>query len=470
MSSWLKAVILLGVLFVLGGGTLAYVLFVRTGSQTPVEADRVLREDLIQSVAAAGEIKPKSYVNISSNTFGRILRLPVAEGDRVERGQFLLQIEAIQTEASVESAQAALDGAAADLEGMESSIRSAQASLDSARADQRRIEAEAARSRQDFERAQALADDGLISREEFERQESSYRIAEAQVESATARITQAEAQLAQVLNQRDGITLRMGQQRANLTRAMDDLAQTTITAPLSGVITYLPVNEGETAIVGVQSQPGTTLMTIADMSVITAEVRVDETDIVSLQVGQKAEIRVDALGDRILAGTVSEIGNSALTASGAPATNSNNGVSTDQARDFKVVVTLDAPPVELRPGLSCQVSIQTASRTNAQVVPIQAITVRELEESEVPAYVVDPVIVEQKRGEPAIVEQEGVFVIQNGVARFRPVVTGIIGTTEIEIVAGLENDEEIVTGPYRTLRTLEDESPVRIVEPEEDES
>jgi len=464
MSSWLKVLVILGAALVMGAGALIYALSVRTGGQVPVETGAVTRQSLVQSVTAAGEIKPKSYVNISSNAFGRILRLPVSEGDRVERGQFLLQIESVQTEANVESAQAALDGAAADLEGMEASIRSARASLASAQADETRIEAEFERASVEFGRAAALVEDGLISREDHERQRSAFRVAEAQVASASARILQAEAQLSQALNQRDGITLRMGQQRASLTRAADELAQTTITAPLSGVITYLPVNEGETAIVGLQSQPGTTLMTIADMSVITAELRIDETDIVSLQVGQRASIRVDALGERVLGGRVSEIGNSALTASGAPTTSTNT--NTDQARDFKVVVTLDDPPPELRPGLSCQVTIETASRTGTLVIPIQALTVREIEKADVPAFVENPVIVEEKPGQPVMVEQEGVFVISDGVARFQPVVTGIIGTTDIEILNGLEEGDEIATGPYRTLRTLEDEVAVRIVESE----
>jgi HlyD family secretion protein len=461
MRRWVKILGLLSLLAVLAAGAAA-VVALRSPNQVGVESGRVTRRDISQTVTAAGEIKPRSYVNLSSSAFGRILRLAVEEGDDVERGQFLLQIEAVQTEANVESAQSALDAAQADLEGMEASIRSARASLDSTQADQKRIEADYARAQNEFGRAQALFEDGLISREEFERQEAALLSAETQVTSAASRLIQVEAQLSQTLNQRDSVTLRMGQQRANLTRARDELDQTTITAPLSGVITYLPVNEGENAIVGVQNQPGTTLMTIADMSVITAEVRVDETDIVSLRLGQPVEIRVDALGERLLEGTVSEIGNSALTASGAPATSSTS-VNTDQARDFKVVITLNAPPPELRPGLSCQVRIETASRTDAVVVPIQALTVREIDLAEVPDFVQDPLVLEHAPGEPELVEQEGVFVIENGVARFQPVVTGIVGTTEIEVLAGLEAGTEIATGPYRTLRTLTDETAVRLI-------
>jgi HlyD family secretion protein len=235
------------------------------------------------------------------------------------------------------------------------------------------------------------------------------------------------------------------------------------------VITYLPVNVGEIAVVGLQNQAGTTLMTIADMSEITAEVLVDETDIVDLRLNQKTEVRVDALGDRVLTGYVSEIGSSALNASG------NGGISTtttttDEAKDFRVVITLENPPEELRPGLSCTASIETAREDGALSVPIQALTVREMEATEVPDYIVNPVTNNPRPGEPLMAEVEGVFVIEGGVARFQPVRTGIIGTTDVEILEGLEDDVELVVGPYRVLRTLEDETPVRIQETEEEGS
>ena len=445
-------------------GTIGYALSVRDRGLVEVEAGTVTRQDLVRSVTANGEIKPKRYVNLSSNTFGPIVRLAVAEGDFVEANQFLLQVESIQTQADVQSAQAGLDGAASDLEGTEASIRSAEASLASARADKTRVETDLGRTRADFERARDLFAEGLISEEEFERQESAYSVAGAQLEAAEARIAQAEAQLAQALKQRESLTFRIGQQEAALVRARDALEKTTIVAPLSGVITYLPVNEGENAIVGVQNQPGTTLMTIADMSIITCEVRVDETDIVNLRLDQRAEIRVDALGERILTGYVSEIGNSALTASGAPATTTTSA-SANEVRDFKVVITLDNPPEELRPGLSATATIETASRTGTLAVPIQALTVREIEPSEVPPFIGNPVLIEQTGKDP-VVEQEGVFVIEEGQAIFRPVLTGIVGTTDVEIVNGLEEGEQIVTGSYRVLRTLEDETLVRIAESE----
>ena len=455
-----KKLILALVMVTAIAATIGYAVTVRNRGVAAVETGQVLRQELVQSVTANGEIKPKRYVNISSNSFGRIVSLPVAEGDSVVEEQLLLQIESIQTEADVQSAQASLDAAASELEGMEASIRAAEASVESSKAELNRIEADFRRSDQEFKRAQELFENGLISREQFDRQEATSQVAVAQVDAAKARIVQSEAQLAQVLKQKEGLTFRMGQQRASVIRARDQLDKTTIRAPLAGVITYLPVNEGEIAIVGVQNQPGTTLMTIADMSVITAEVRVDETDIISLNLGQRTEVRVDALADRTLSGYVSEIGNTALTSSGGGI--STNTTNTDEARDFKVVITLDNPPPELRPGLSCTATIETAARNEALTVPIQALTVREIDEADVPDFVKDPVRVNSRPDEEPKVEQEGVFVVENGVATFQPVRTGIVGTTDIEILDGLDGSEEIVTGSYRVLRTLEDEARIKI--------
>jgi HlyD family secretion protein len=257
-------------------------------------------------------------------------------------------------------------------------------------------------------------------------------------------VAQTEAQAAQVLKQREGLSLRLAQQRSALIRARDQYSKTTILAPLTGIITHLPVNVGEIAIVGVQNQAGTVLMTIADMSVITAEVKVDETDIVNVKVGQEAQIRVDALGDRVLNGTVSEVGNSALTRTGGIATTSTN--NSQEAKDFKVVVTLTDPPPELRPGLSCTSTIVTATRRQTLTVPIQALTIREFDPPE-------------KGGKK--IEKEGVFVVKNGSALFREVKTGIIGTTDLELLEGLVESEEIVTGTYQVLRTLQDNTVVR---------
>jgi len=371
-----KKVIVAIILIVTIGSMVGYSLVSRNRGVIAVQSGKVVRQDLSQTVTANGEIKPKKYVNISSNMMGRIVNMPVKEGDQVKEGDLLIRLESVQSESDVTSAQASLDAALAELEGMTASFRSSEASINSARAEVTRAEADYNRSKLNLDRAENMSKEGLISREQFEQTRSSVDIAAASVNSAKARLAQTEAQSAQVMKQKDGLALRINQQRASLTRARDQYSKTTIRAPLDGIITYLPVNVGEIAIVGVQNSPGTTLMTIADKSVITAEVKVDETDIVNLRIGQEASIKVDALGDRLLPGHVSEIGNSALSRSGGI---SSTTTTSQEAKDFKVVITLDNPPEELRPGLSCTATIVTATRKQAVTVPIQAITVREFD-------------------------------------------------------------------------------------------
>src|SRR5438093_5917148 len=346
-----KKIITATVLIAVISGIVVYAIIARNRGVVAVQTGRVIRQDLTLTVSANGEIKPKKYVNISANAMGRIVRLPVKEGDHVREGDLLIRLESVQTEAEVRSAEASLDAAQAELEGMSAQIRSAEAAVNSAKAEITRSEADLNRARQNFDRAERMSKDGLISREQYDRAKADFDITAAQLGAARARLAQAEAQAAQAQKQRDGVALRITQQRSALIRARDQQSKTTISSPLEGIITYLPVNEGEIAIVGVQNQPGTVLMMIADMSVITAEVKVDETDIVNVRIGQEAQIKVDALGDRLLKGHVSEVGNSALTRSGA--TTTTTGGTTQEAKDFKVVVTLDEPPAALRPGLSC---------------------------------------------------------------------------------------------------------------------
>jgi HlyD family secretion protein len=355
---------------------------------------------------------------------------------------------------------------------MSASIRSAEAAVTSAKAEITRSEADLVRAKQNFDRAEQMSKEGLIAKEQFDRTKADYDIALAQLNAAKARLAQSEAQTGQVLKQRDSANTRIAQQRAALTRARDQFSKTTIRSTLDGIITYLPVNEGEIAIVGVQNQPGTVLMTIADMSVITAEVKVDETDIVNVKIGQEARIKVDALGDRMLMGHVSEVGNSALTRSGTTTTTTQT--STQEAKDFKVVVTLDDPPQELRPGLSATATIVTATRERVLTIPIQALTIREFDpdaktpsaESGSGVALASPVD-STKTANPSgsqkkKIEKEGVFTIKNGVALFRTVKTGITGTTDIEVLEGLVENDEIVTGPYQVLRTLKDNTRIKI--------
>lgn len=466
-----KKLLLAAVVAVLIASMAGYSVVARNRGVVSVQAGKVVRQDLTQTVSANGEIKPKKYVNVSANMMGRIVRMPVKEGDQVKEGDLLLRLESVQSEADVRAAEATLDAAQTELEGMAASIRSAEAAVNSAKAEITRSEADLNRARQNFDRAERMSKEGFIPREQYERAKTDLDIAMAQLGAARARLTQAEAQTAQALKQRDGTALRIAQQRSALVRARDQFSKTTIRATLDGVITYLPVNEGETAVVGVQNSAGTVLMTIADMSVITAEVKVDETDIVNVKLGQEARIKVDALGDRVLMGHVSEVGNSALsrTGTGGIATNTTGS---QEAKDFKVVITLDDPPPELRPGLSTTATIVTATRTQALSVPIQSLTIREFDPdpksettdggSGVALAASQEGKQDEKKSDKKKVEKEGVFVLKNGVAFFHTVKTGITGTTDIEILDGLAESDEIVTGTYQVLRTLKDNTRIKI--------
>src|SRR5215813_390966 len=448
-----KKVLIAAVVAVAISSTVGYSIFARNRGVVGVQAGRVVRQDLTQTVSANGEIKPKKYVNVSSNMMGRIVRLPVKEGDHVRDGSLLVQLESIQTEADVRSAEASLDAAQTEVEGMSASIRSSEAAITSAKAEIARSDADLARAKLAWDRAEKLTKEGVMAKEAYDRAKADYDITAAQLNAAKSRLDQADAQLAQTLKQRDGTAIRIAQQRAALTRARDQFSKTTIRSTLDGIITYLPVNEGEIAIVGVQNQAGTVLMTIADMSVITAEVKVDETDIVNVKLGQEARIKVDALGDRQLMGHVSEVGNSALTRTGGTATTAQSGTTSQEAKDFKVVVTLDNPPPELRPGLSATATIVTATRQVVLTLPIQALTIREFDNDSK---------TESADKTKKKIEKEGVFTIKNGLALFRPAKTGITGTTDIEILEGLAEHDEIVTGPYQVLRTLKDNTRIKI--------
>jgi HlyD family secretion protein len=459
-----KKKLLIAALIVVGtSATVGYSIFARNRGVVAIQSGRVIRQDLTQTVSANGEVKPKKYVNVSSNMMGRIVHMPVKEGDRVRDGELLVQLESIQTEADVRAAEATLDAAQSEVEGMAASIRSAEASATSAKAEITRSEADLVRSKQNFDRAEQMNKEGLIAKEQFDRTKADYDISAAQLNSAKARLAQAEAQTAQTLKQRDTAVTRIAQQRAGLTRARDQFSKATIRSTLDGIITYLPVNEGEIAIVGVQNQPGTVLMTIADMSVITAEVKVDETDIVNVKLGQEARIKVDALGDKVLMGHVSEVGNSALTRSGGTTTTTAAAGGSQEAKDFKVVVTLDNPPPELRPGLSCTATIVTATRQRVLTLPIQALTIREFDDdSKTEATGTGSAVPSDPNKNKKKIEKEGVFTLKDGIALFRAVKTGITGTTDIEILDGLSENDEVVTGPYQVLRTLKDNTRIKI--------
>ncbi|HXE91251.1 MAG TPA: efflux RND transporter periplasmic adaptor subunit [Terriglobales bacterium] len=418
-----------------------------------VQAGKVERRDLASVVTASGEIKPQRYVNISANAFGKIVKLYVREGDRVRQGQLLAQLENVQSSADVAAMRSSLEAARTDEVAAEAALRTAQADLSRARA-------ELERTKLDYERAQGLYQAALISKAEYDSRKAAY-------EAADAGLAQAQARVAQARAQRESARGRVGQAAATLTRASDVLSKTIYTAPFDGVVTNLPVREGETVVVGIQNSPGSTLMTISDLSVITAEVKVDETDIVNVKLGQPADVTIDAIPGKTFKGKVTEIGNIAVVRSTGLAT-SQTTTSSQEAKDFKVVVTLDDPPANLRPGLSSTAKITTATRQGVLTIPIQALTIRQksdLEEKKGEkgaAQAAAPVPADKKKE-----ELQGVFVIRDRKAVFVPVETGITGVTEIEVTSGLQEGDEIVTGSYRVLRSLRNGAGVKVEKPSE---
>lgn len=389
-----KPLIILGVLLVLVVIVVANMQSKREKSVN-VTVDKVKRQDLTSIISASGEVKPKKNVEISAQVPGRIIKIGVVEGEAVRAGDFLLKLDSTQYEANADRDQ--------------NYIRAANAELIQA-------EARLQRDKASFGRQQKLFDDDLISKEQLEAAQVQYEVSEAQVNAIRFQIKQAEASHKSTL---------------------DSLAKTTYSSPIDGIITSLRVEEGEVAIIGTMNNPGTVLLTIADLSVMEVEVEVDETDVVDVHLGQEANVRVDAYPDVIFKGQVTEVGSSALQ-------KLTGGVSTQESKDFKVVITLENPPYRLKPGLSASSDIITAEIKGALAVPISALVVRETDEP-------DPNRPNAKK------EEEGIFVTENGRAKFRPVTKGIMGGMMLEIKEGLQEGQEIVAGPYSALRELKDD-------------
>jgi HlyD family secretion protein len=398
-------------------------------SKVAVQVQKVQRRDLVSLVSASGEVKPRRYVNIGANVSGRIVKLLVEEGDRVKRGQVLARIEAERYEAGTRQAEAG--------------VQAAKAELDRALAD---LEL----ARLAYERNDQMHKGRLVSDQQFDQAQADLRMRQANVEAQRKRINQLQAQL---------------------DSTQDDLLKTTVISPMEGVVTSLPKEEGE-VVIGAQSFNPTVVMTVADLSVMECEIMVDETDIRHLALGQPAQVRVDALEGVKIGGEVTEIGASAVVrgatqTAGQPTATGNTA---NQAKDFKVKITLKDPPTSLRPGLNATADIEVARKDSVLAVPIQAVVVREVDKD---GKVVDPDEIKPAEsstgntvldaGKPKVEEKEGVFIVVEGKkAAFRPVKTGIMGDTDIEIGEGVKEGEEIVSGSYKTLRTLKDEARIKI--------
>jgi HlyD family secretion protein len=451
MKTW-KKIAIGGGAVVLLAAIVGFTVYQSHKNVVTVQTGKAQRMDLVAVVSASGEIRPKTYVNIGANAFGKIIRLYVKEGDRVKQGQMLAQLENVQSAADMDAMQASLEAARTD-------AVAAEAALNTSAADLNRAKSDAERSDLDWTRAQGLYKDALIAKSDYDMQKANHQ-------TAVAGLAQAEARVAQAKAQKDSADRRIGQAGANLTHAADVLKKTTYQAPYDGVITNLPVREGETVVMGIQNAPGSTLMTLADMSVITAEVKVDETDIVNVQMGQTAQVTIDAIPKKIFKAVVTQIGDNAIVRSTGVST-SQQASTSQEAKDFKVVVTLVDPPDDLRPGLSTTAKITTATRGSTLTIPIQALTVRRQsdllpKDEKGSVQAASPQTDASKDKDKDKQEIQGVFILRNHKAEFVPVDTGIAGTTDIEVIKGLKEGDEIVTGSYKVLRTLRPGSSVKV--------
>ena len=422
-------------------GIVTFMVVKAESGYTKVMTAKVVHQDLATVISGTGQIKPKTYVNVGATAFGRIVELNVKEGDHVNTGQVLARVESVQPEANVDAQKAAIASAKTDVASFVAAEKTAQANVEHSQAD---LEQKTL----DWKRAQGLYKDQLIAKQDFDAKQAAYDL-------AVATLDQSKAALAQAKAQTDSARAKVTNNIATLRYNQDALNKTVSVAPFDGIVTNLPVRVGETVVVGIQNAEGSTLMTLADMSVITAEVKVDETDIVNVALGQPAQITVDALPNRIFTGKVTLVGDQALLRSTGVAT-SQSTTGTEEAKDFKVIVTLDPnqPNLnELRPGFSTTAKITTAKKSNILTLPIQALVNRSpstLDANGKP--------IPDAPGAKAPAAVQGVFVVSNfhGKLRavFTPVTTGITGATDMEVVSGLTQGEEIVTGPFTTLRTL----------------
>jgi HlyD family secretion protein len=401
-----------------------------------VNTEAIQKRDLESIVSASGKIQPKTLVNISADTMGRVTSLSVNEGQRVTKGEFLLEIDPRNLRTRVESGEASLQASASQAEQLRLALENAKLSLKLAQ--------------DNFNRQQELWKGGLTTREALERAEN-----ELKSQQANLRVQEQNVKTQQ---------LRIAQERASLSSAKYDLSRVRIESPINGIVTRRNIEEGETAVTGTMNNPGTVLLTIADMSVIEAEVEVDETDIPTVVLGQRAKVTIDAMPGKTFTGKVTEIGNSPIQAAGQAAS--------AQATNFKVVLTLDGEVPDVRPGFTCTAEITTATRQQALAVPIQATTVREVVVNEEGIIVREPATPNQGRRPVGPVgelkpgqerkELEGVFVVKDGKVQFEPAKTGIAGDKYFEVLSGLKEGDQVVVGPFSSVRELRDGVAVKV--------
>lgn len=439
----MKKVLLIAVAVVVTAGLVAFMVYKQQSGYTKVLTAKLVRQDLATVVSGTGQIKPKTFAVLGATAMGRITHLYVKEGDHVKKGQIVAEVENVAQQAQVSGQEAAIEAANTDIASYIAAEKTAEANVQHAKADleQKKL---------DWDRAQGLFKAGILAKQDYDAKKAAY-------DTDVASVAQAVAQLNQAKANTDSARGHLGTQRATLRSYKNALSLTEATAPFDGLVTDEPVREGETVVQGIQNTNGSTFMTVADMSVVTAEVKVDETDIVNVKIGQPADVTVDAIPGKIFKGHVTLVGDQALLRSTGVAT-SQSTTGTEEAKDFKVVVTLDNPSDELRPGLSTTAKITTAHKNDVLSLPIQALTMYTPPAPDSKDGKVEAASNPSSKPAPA---KQGVFVLQKDAhgrqrAKFIPVTTGITGATDIEVLSGLNEGQEVVTGPYKTLRVLKD--------------
>ena len=453
MKKWQKVGLVVGAV-VVAGGVVWYSVYQANKGVVEVTTGHVAKGDLTSLVTASGEIRPRNYTNVEGEGIGKITEIVVKEGDQVKKGDVLLKLENIQPGADVQAQQAQIDS-------NEAAMRVSSASYDAAVATQAQRQADLDKAKFDWDRTQKLFAEQLIAKSDFDAGKATY-------DSAVAAANAAKAQVAQARASREQTRFNLDQSSAVLTHEKDVLRKTTYVAPIDGIVSYIAVRVGENVVPGIQNSEGSMLMTISDMSIVAAEVKVDETDITNVREGDPAEVTIDAIPGKTFKGSVTQVGDEAILRSSGLAATTQTTANTQEARDFKVVVTIADPPLVLRPGLSASAKIQTAQKKGVLTVPIQALAIRsqrDLDEAaKGPNGSVTLAAPKPAAGGDAVqkADIQGVFVIRGKKAEFVPVQTGITGVTDIEVTNGLKDGDEIVTGSYKALRTLKPGAPVKV--------
>jgi HlyD family secretion protein len=436
-----KKVLIIIAVVIVGAAVVAANLYFNRETGVTVNAEALRNRDLEAIVSASGRIQPKRQVNVSANTTGRVTRIAVEEGQRVRAGQFLLEIDPRSLDAQLARGQASVAAAQSSLQQSRAAVQQSRAGLELAR--------------QNLKRTQELWKEGLTTREALDRAENDVEVREAELKTREQEIQTNEQ--------------RIKVEEAGLATTKYNLNQVIISAPMDGLVTRRSIEEGETAVLGTMNNAGSVLLTIADMSVLEAEVEVDETEIPSVSIGQSAKVMIDAVPDRTFKGHVTEVGNS-------PVQTTTQNTGQRQATTFRVVITLDEEVPDVRPGFTCTAEITTATRKNVVSVPIQALTVREMTYNEKGEMVreqpqrrrrganVEPTVSASNEPPPGHTrkETEGVFVVSGGRGVFTPVKVGIAGEQYFEVLTGLKAGDQVITGPFASVRELSDGGDVRI--------